>query len=650
MKVCNKISEINIRTEKVTMRRFLIIMLTVLFSAAILWSQEEMAEAEGHAVEIAEEAGDIEPAETEGESETEHYQAEEELTEEEILCKKAAERFMQIYEDWDVSRDYEVLLPRVTSYVNSFYRSGADPDESNRSDMERLGELYSVVYPLIQDEFYKGLISDELERIENELSGNQKNPSLLGYADQMDIGRLDVIEDYLMRGANSGITASTATEIRNIYRNIRRLSIGWDEMLDRVYSETTRLTDKRLYFLYVAPEVKEGLEEIAGIIAGYVNSREDEYREMIRANIDEMYKLRREAIEAGDRDLESFYYDQWIEARKVNIDKVKTDEVVRLMSITSRYMTHPGIYDINAELINKIKTGDPELEPFFRNILRIKFYHDLHSRMRVYSRFAAERGFRTYRLNVLIGSLMFFILFFYVFITVRKKRDSIFIRRIPGLDAIDDAVGRATEMGKPIIYDSGLGAFTNPQTIASMLILRNVSKKVAEFKAEIVYPAYDPIVLQVAEEMVSSGFLDAGYPEDHKKTNCFFMVSDQFAFAAGLSGLISRLKPASAFHFGTYAAESLLIAEAGYAAGAIQVAGTVDASQLPFFITACDYTLIGEELYAAAAYLSRDAQVLSNLKLSDYGKILFGFLFLLGTILLTINAEWTWIADLLDTK
>ena len=150
--------------------------------------------------------------------------------------------------------------------------------------------------------------------------------------------------------------------------------------------------------------------------------------------------------------------------------------------------------------------------------------------------------------------------------------------------------------------------------------------------------------------MIGSGFLDAGYPEDHKKGNCFFLVQDQFAYAAGLSGLISRRKPATAFHFGSYAAESLLISEAGFAAGAIQVAGTVEASQLPFFITACDYTLIGEELYAAAAYLSRDAQVLSNLKLSDYGKVLFGALFLLGTLLLTINSDWTFIADLLDTQ
>ncbi|MBU4487256.1 MAG: hypothetical protein KKD38_10060 [Candidatus Delongbacteria bacterium] len=396
-------------------------------------------------------------------------------------------------------------------------------------------------------------------------------------------------------------------------------------------------------------EVEEGLLSVSGILAQYVQMREEEFKKQIKENVDGLYKKKNEAVKAGNSELEKSYYNQWIEARKVNIDKVMTDDISRLSGIMSNFLESPGVYDINHELVFRLKIGSSETKEYFMKILKVKFFHDLNSKFKTYSRFSVEKGFRSYRSNVLVGSFMFFILFFYVYFTVRKKRESIFIRRIPGLDAIDDAVGRATEMGKPIIYDSGIGAFINPQTIASMLILKSVAKKVAEFKAEIIYPAYDPIVLQVAEEMIASGFLDAGYPEDHKKDNCFFMVQDQFAFAAGLAGLIARKKPATALHFGSYAAESLLISEAGFAAGAIQVAGTVEASQLPFFITACDYTLIGEELYAAAAYLSRDAQILSNLKLSDYGKILFGILFLLGTILLTINSEWTIIADILDT-
>ncbi|MDD3045607.1 MAG: hypothetical protein PHF33_09145, partial [Candidatus Delongbacteria bacterium] len=570
------------------------------------------------------------------------------LSDEELLSQQAAEDLMKIYESWDVTMDYEILLPRVTNYVSSYFKGGKDPDASNLEDLKILQTNYRLIVDSSAPDYLKNLIKFDLERVDKELSGEQKNPALIGYLEKGDFDKLKAIEEAFAKEDVKEFSENVG-KIRSSYKNIRRFSIGFDEMLDDVYSEITRVTDKRIYFLYIDDNIKEQLHNISLRLTEEVNKKIPEFEKKIIDDIEEMYSQKEAAAEAGDDKLEKQMYNQWIEARKVNIDKLKSAEVSRMTTIISGFMRSPGQYDVNSTLINKLKTESSDLEVYMKDLLKTKFYHDLSSKFKVYFRFEVEKGFRGFRSNILIASLFFFALFLYVFTTVKKKKDSLFIRRIPGLDAIDDAVGRATEMGKPIIYDSGLGAFSSPQTIASMLILRSVAKKVAEFKAEIIYPAYDPVVLQIAEEMIASGFLDAGYPEDHKKDNCFFMVSDQFAFAAGLSGLIARKKPATALHFGYYAAESLLISEAGFAAGAIQVAGTTEATQLPFFITSCDYTLIGEELYAAAAYLSRDPQVLSNLKLSDYGKVIFGILFLLGTIFLSINSDWTFFADLLST-
>jgi hypothetical protein len=63
-----------------------------------------------------------------------------------------------------------------------------------------------------------------------------------------------------------------------------------------------------------------------------------------------------------------------------------------------------------------------------------------------------------------------------------------------------------------------------------------------------------------------------------------------------------------------------VLAETGNATGAIQIAGTDSDAQLPFFISACDYTLIGEELYAGSVYLSRHPLLLGALKAQDYAK------------------------------
>ena len=85
---------------------------------------------------------------------------------------------------------------------------------------------------------------------------------------------------------------------------------------------------------------------------------------------------------------------------------------------------------------------------------------------------------------------------------------------------------------------------------------------------------------------------------------------------------------------GAFFAESLIMAETGNSIGAIQIAGTAMPAQLPFFVAACDYTLIGEELFAASAYLSREPKLLGSLKGQDVGKFFVLFFAILGSIVL----------------
>ena len=81
----------------------------------------------------------------------------------------------------------------------------------------------------------------------------------------------------------------------------------------------------------------------------------------------------------------------------------------------------------------------------------------------------------------------------------------------------------------------------------------------------------------------------------------------------------------------------MLLTETGNQAGAIQVAATDAITQVPFFITTCDYTLIGEEFYAASAYLSHNPDMMSMLKTQDYFKIFIVLGILIGAIVSTFN-------------
>ncbi|MBI4401840.1 MAG: hypothetical protein HY581_09440 [Nitrospirae bacterium] len=215
------------------------------------------------------------------------------------------------------------------------------------------------------------------------------------------------------------------------------------------------------------------------------------------------------------------------------------------------------------------------------------------------------------------------------------KRREIFLRRIPGLDAVDEAIGRATELGKPILYLTGAGDMSEPSTIAAAVILGRVAKRVAAYETDLMVPHRDPIVMAVCQEITKQSYLEAGKPDVFKEDSNFFITTDQFSYTAAVDGIMLRRKPAANFFMGSYFAESLLLTETGASTGAIQIAGTDSDHQLPFFVTTCDYTLIGEELYAASAYLSREPIQVGTLRGQDMGKAFILVVLVLGAVLAT---------------
>ena len=115
------------------------------------------------------------------------------------------------------------------------------------------------------------------------------------------------------------------------------------------------------------------------------------------------------------------------------------------------------------------------------------------------------------------------------------------------------------------------------------------------------------------------------------------------AFAATVNGMMMRDRPAANIYMGAFFAESLLLAETGNAAGSIQIAGTARPAQIPFFIAACEYTRMGEELYAASAYLSHEPLLLGGLKGQDLMKVLIALAIIIGVVLVAFSAGDTYL-------
>jgi hypothetical protein len=251
--------------------------------------------------------------------------------------------------------------------------------------------------------------------------------------------------------------------------------------------------------------------------------------------------------------------------------------------------------------------------------------------------------FRTDRINILIA-VIFFSVVVLIYTRLAKQGKPLFIRKINGLDAVEEAVGRATEMGKPVLFIPGLQEIDEIETIAGISILGRVAKITAQYETPLIVPVRYPMVLAAGMEVVEQAYTEAGKQDSYNKDTVRYVAGDQMAFAASVNGIMVREKPAANIFMGAFFAESLLLAETGNAVGSIQIAGTARPEQIPFFIAACDYTLMGEELYAASAYLSHEPLLLGGLKGQDLMKLVIIASIIIGIVLTLFGVQTTFTA------
>ncbi|MCW4051449.1 MAG: hypothetical protein NWE89_17140 [Candidatus Bathyarchaeota archaeon] len=217
------------------------------------------------------------------------------------------------------------------------------------------------------------------------------------------------------------------------------------------------------------------------------------------------------------------------------------------------------------------------------------------------------------------------------------------VRRMAGIDAITEAIGRAVEMGRPVFCSHGISDMRNatagPQTIAGLSVLSHVADQCVNLGARLIVPVRNVEVWPVATDIVETAYKAAGKGDEFNVDDVAYLSSDQFGYSSNYLGMMMREKAGANIMIGAYWAESLQLAETGNRVGAMQVAGTANTHQIAFFVVATDYCLIGEEIFAAAAYVTEDPVFMSSIAGQDFGRIIAVTLMILGTILFTFGSD-----------
>lgn len=234
---------------------------------------------------------------------------------------------------------------------------------------------------------------------------------------------------------------------------------------------------------------------------------------------------------------------------------------------------------------------------------------------------------------ILFGCFLAFILFN----IVRAKRGHpVFLRPIAGLEIIDDVVGRATEQDRPIMFNPGFDDL-GVNLFCSLSVMGHVVRKAGRLSMPVHVPIAMPLTYAMAEEYWKDGYAAEGKEGLFQVDECIrYLSNNQSAYGAAVAGWIKREKVGANLIFGAYGYEAMVIAEAGQQAGAYQIACTHSFYQVPFFLVSCDYTVFGEEFFAAGAYFSRDPVLTGSLVGQDWSKLLLLVIMVLGIVLFTV--------------
>jgi hypothetical protein len=227
-----------------------------------------------------------------------------------------------------------------------------------------------------------------------------------------------------------------------------------------------------------------------------------------------------------------------------------------------------------------------------------------------------------------------------------RRGGEVSLRTIPGLQKIDEMIGQATERDRPIMFNPGFQGL-GVELFCSLAIMGHVVRKSAKLSMPVLSPFSDPLAYAMGEEYWKDGYAAMGKDGLFPAEDCLrYLSANQAAYAASVAGWIKRERVGANLIFGMYGFESLVIAEAGQQAGAVQLACTPSFFQVPFFLMSCDYTVFGEEFYAAGAYFSRDPVLTGSLVAQDGFKFLVLFLVLASTASLTLFGN-NWLTALL---
>ena len=233
---------------------------------------------------------------------------------------------------------------------------------------------------------------------------------------------------------------------------------------------------------------------------------------------------------------------------------------------------------------------------------------------------------------IVIGASAFLLLV----ITLWKRKAPVNLRNIPALTRLYRLLGLTIEEGSRLHILLGRGGLLDARggsALAGLAMLRHIAERTSVSDKPVFASAGDPTIGLLTQDTLQSGYHAAGADELYIPTTGRITGLSPFSYAAGAMNITQNENVSANVKIGHFGVEAALITDSSDRANAIVIGASDDLTGQAVLFASTQDALIGEELFAAGAYLGAGVSHRASLTLQDLLRWLAIVVLLAGAVL-----------------
>jgi len=237
--------------------------------------------------------------------------------------------------------------------------------------------------------------------------------------------------------------------------------------------------------------------------------------------------------------------------------------------------------------------------------------------------------------------LLIFAAVLFVALTLWRRRTPGSLRLIEAYERLNRSVGLAVENGTRLHISLGRGNFFTARggsALAGLAMLRRLAERTSMSDRPPIVTSGDASLAILSQDTLQSGYRAAGAEDQYRFSTGRLTGLTPFSYAAGTIPTIHDENVSANVILGDLGTEAGLLVEASDRENTSLIAASDNLSAQSVFYASAQEPLIGEELFAAGAYVGAGASHEASLNVQDILRWLIILAILIGAGLKILGA------------